>query len=226
MTIGVSSVEWLPAWRIIPSRFPPVGLFDRVADPADLDAVIALEGMTNDRIRDEVGNLQLIPLEERISGAGTSVIMAAFTHLNPQGSRFSDGSFGVCYVANTIDTCIMETRYHREKFLRATNEEPIEIDMRVYNIDLNGQLHDICGMQSTMPTVYHATDYSASKQFARDLKSQNASGILYNSVRHAGGFNAAVFRPRCLSNCRQERHLCYVWDGRSIAHHYTKSDLV
>jgi hypothetical protein len=51
--------------------------------------------MTNPRLREEAGNLTLVPLEDRVSGPGTTPIMAAFTHLNPEGSRFSGGSFGV-----------------------------------------------------------------------------------------------------------------------------------
>ena len=31
----VSHLEWKPSYRLIPSRFPPVSLFDRVADPAN-----------------------------------------------------------------------------------------------------------------------------------------------------------------------------------------------
>ena len=39
-----------PTWRLIPSRFPPVGLFDTVATAADLEAVMELAGWTNDRL--------------------------------------------------------------------------------------------------------------------------------------------------------------------------------
>src|SRR5437660_11568940 len=87
--------RWRPSHRLVPSRFPPIGLFDRVARPEDLDAVFAVEAMTNDRVRDETGQLALVPPDDRVSGPGTTPIMAAFTHLNPEGSRFSDGSFGV-----------------------------------------------------------------------------------------------------------------------------------
>jgi hypothetical protein len=54
-----------------------------VTDPDDLDAIFAVESLTNPRLRDDVGNLRLVPLEDRISGPGSSIIMAAFTHLNP-----------------------------------------------------------------------------------------------------------------------------------------------
>ena len=33
-TPPVAHVDWKPCFRIIPSRFPPIGLFDRVAAPA------------------------------------------------------------------------------------------------------------------------------------------------------------------------------------------------
>ena len=145
MNISVSLVTWLPCWRIIPSRFPPIDLFERVAAPADREAIVALETLTNDRIRDAVGELQLVPQQDRISGRGTSHIMAAFTHLNPAGSRFSDGTFGVFYAAYTLDTAIAETLYHREQFLRATSELPLELDMRVLLADLQQHLHDIRG---------------------------------------------------------------------------------
>ena len=90
MDIPTSEVRWTPCYRIIPSRFPPISLFEAVADPADLEAVYAIEAMTNDRLRDEAGELSLVPPEDRVSGPGSSPIMAAFTHLNPVGDRFTD----------------------------------------------------------------------------------------------------------------------------------------
>ena len=36
------------------------------------------------------GNISFVPTEDRISGPGTNIIMAAYTHLNPDGSRFPD----------------------------------------------------------------------------------------------------------------------------------------
>jgi len=225
MTITVNLVIWLPCWRIIPSRFPPIDLFERVANPADLEAIYELESLTNAHVRDEIGELQLVPQYDRISGRGTSYIMAAFTHLNPAGSRFSDGTYGIFYAAYTLDTAIAETRYHREEFLQATSEPPMELDMRVLLADLREQFHDIRGSQHERPDIYAADDYSASQALGKRLRGHNSWGIVYDSVRHPGGECAAVFRPPALSNCRQERYLCYVWDGARIATIYRKSSL-
>ena len=220
--IQTSCIVWQPCFRIVPSRFPPISLFEEVADPADLDAVYEIEALTNDRLREEVGDITLVALEDRISGPGTSSIMAAFTHLNPEGDRFTNGTHGVFYAGKSIETAVAETKYHRIEFLLATNEPAQELDMRVYAVDLNADLHDIRGMQYSQPAIYHPTSYGMSQDLALRLRESGADGIVYMSVRDDGGECAAVFRPRLLSNCRQERHLCYVWDGKTISTIYEK----
>ena len=218
----MTAIDWRPCYRIVPSRFPPIPLFEAVADPGDLEAVFQIEAMTNDRIREDVGELSLVPDEDRVSGPGTSPIMAAFTHLNPDGNRFSDGSYGVFYASLTIETAVAETSHHRANFMAATDEPAQELGMRVYAVDLEAELHDIRGMRDVRPDWYDPDYYAASQQLARGLKEAGSDGIVYGSVRDPAGECAAVFRPRLLSNCRQERHLCYVWDGRRIATVYEK----
>lgn len=225
MNVPTNHVSWKPCWRIIPSRFPPIQLFERVADPADLEAVMEIEGLTNPRLRDEVGNIRLVAPEDRISGPGTSIIMAAFTHPNPDGSRFTDGRFGVCYAGRELETAIEETKHHRSKFMRATNEGRMELDMRVYVIDLAGPMHDLRGLKGDFPLVYHPDNYGVAQHLAVELRKKGSHGIAYDSVRRTGGECAAIFRPPVLSNCRQERHLCYVWDGHNIASVYEKRQM-
>ena len=222
--IPISRIEWQPCFRIVPSRFPPISLFEAVADPADLAVVYQIEAMTNDRLREEVGDISLVPPDDRVSGPGSSPIMAAFTHLNPEGGRFTNGTYGVFYAGRTIETAIAETRYHRIGFLQATREPAQEIDMRVYAVDLEAELHDIRSMRESHPAYYHPTSYGVSQELALHIREGGSDGIVYGSVRDEGGECAAVFRPRLLSNCRQERHLCYVWDGRTISTIYEKRD--
>ncbi|WP_374089714.1 RES family NAD+ phosphorylase [Methylomicrobium lacus] len=202
-----------------------MGLFDRVAAPEDLDIVFAIEALTNDRLLDESGDIRLVPLEDRVSGPGTTPIMAAFTHLNPEGSRFTDGTYGVYYAGKDMDTAIAETRFHKARFLAATSEPPMEIDMRSYAADLESELHDIRKMQAQMPAIY--TDdpgsYLHPQTLAKALRDTGSNGIVYDSVRYSGGECVAVFRPRILSPVRQGPHFCYVWNGEAITEIYQKS---
>ncbi len=225
MTLPVARIEWKPCWRIIPSRFPPIQPFERVTDPDDLEAIIELEALTNPRLRDEAGDIDLVPLEDRISGPGTTVIMAAFTHLNPNSSRFSDGTYGVFYAAKDLDTAIAETKHDREQFLSATAQAHMELDMRVCLVDLDGDMHDLRGQNTAQPLVYHNDNCAAGRQLARILRAVGSNGIAYDSVRRTGGECVAVFRPPLLSNARQERHLCYVWNGLEVETVYEKREI-
>ena len=216
MSVERAGVKWRPACRIIPSRFPSINIFERVASAEDFDALYRLEALTNDRIRDEVGELSLVPPEERLFGPGSGPIMAAFTHPNPLGSRFSDGSYGVFYAARDKATAVAETRYHQAKFLRATGEGPIQLQMRVYHVDASGELHDLRPLTSLRPELYDPDSYSASQAFGRELRAADSVGLVYKSVRHDGGECAAVFKPRALANCRHAAQMLYSWDGRSF----------
>ncbi len=207
-------IRWTRAYRIVPSRFPPVGVFDRIADPADLDALYEIEAMTNPRLREEVGDLRAVPAERRVSGPGTTPIMAAFTHLNPEGSRFSDGSWGVFYAAHSVATAIEETIYHRERFLRATNEAPLDVEMRCYRTEIHGRLHDLRGGWTA---EHDALRYAASQALARTLRERGSNGLVYDSVRDAGGECVALFYPDLAAPCVQAQHLIYRWDGVRIA---------
>ncbi len=223
--LPISHVEWQPCWRLVSSRFPPVGLFDRVADPDDLDIVYAIESLTNDRLLDEAGDINLVKPEDRISGSGTTPIMAAFTHLNPEGSRFTDGSYGVYYAGNTLDTAIAETQYHRALFLATTQQPATEIDMRSYAADLSVALHDIRNCQPSMLQIYNPdpNQYAEAQALAKALRNVGSDGIVYDSVRMPGGECVAVFRPSVLSPVRQGPHFCYVWDGYKITNVYKKT---
>jgi hypothetical protein len=217
-----TAVDWRGAWRIIPSRFPPQGVFDRIADPADLDALYAIEALTNDRLREEIGQLELVPRARRVSGPGTQTVMAAFTHINPDGSRFSDGTYGVFYAAAAMDTAVAETMHHRAKFMAATNEPAMKLEMRCYRMDVRGRLHDL---RRGWAAMLDPVDYAPPQALARELRAAGSDGVLYPSVRHAGGQCVGVFYPDLVSACVQGPHLIYAWDGRRIQAEYAVATL-
>jgi len=223
MTPDLSAVAWLPCHRLIASRFPTVGLYDQVADAADLDVVFAIEALTNPRVRQELGQLSLVPPADRVAGPGATLIMAAFTHLNPLGSRFSDGSWGVYYAADSLNTAVAEVSYHRALFLARTSEEAIDIDLRWLHTDLMDRLHDLRGQGASMPGVYDPDRYGASQALGGALRAQGSQGIVYDSVRWPQGQCAAVFKPRALSNARIAGHIGMHWDGHAISHWFEKS---
>jgi hypothetical protein len=216
-------VRWSHAYRIVSSRFPPVGLYDRIADVADMGAVFAIEALTNPRLREEADILKLVPKERRISGAGSTPVMAAFTHLDPTGSRFSDGTWGVFYAGHSVATAIEETVYHQQRFLASTAEPGCDTHMRCYQTSFDSKLHDIRG---GWPAEHDPDSYVASVALARRLRDSGSNGIVFASARHAGGECVAAFFPDVVGRCVQAKHLVYRWDGRRIAQVLEVSELI
>ena len=66
-------------FRETPKFYRKAGQIDRefAIDPAVWEALIAAEQLVNPRVRDDVGEIALVPPAERISGPGTSFVMAA-----------------------------------------------------------------------------------------------------------------------------------------------------
>ncbi len=88
----VSEIDWPVSYRIIRTIYPPVWLFEDVAERAAWDLIASAEAKTNPRVRDQIGDLTLVPVERRVAGPSASLVMAAFTHVSrDRPGRFSDG---------------------------------------------------------------------------------------------------------------------------------------
>jgi len=218
----VTELDWPHQYRIIPSEYPPINFFEQLVDPELMDELYFIESLTNDRLRDEAGDIALVPAEDRITGPGASPVMAAFTHVSPNcPSRFSDGSHGLYYASKTLDTAIEETKHHRARFLAYTNEDAGEISMRVYMGNVIKPMHDVRG--DGFEQLHNPDDWTASQAFGQAMKTINSWGIVYRSVRDAGGECIAALRPPAVSIPKQGAHLSYVWDGVGITDVYRKT---
>jgi len=223
MVPAIGHVEWRPSYRIVSSRFPPKDLFDTISRPEDLEAVYHLEGLTNPQLRQELGQLDMVPKERRVCGPGTTPLMAAFTHITREGSRFSDGSFGVYYAARDRATALAETMHHRAKFLASTGHPSIVLEMRCYAGDLAGKLHDA---RDGWSQLHDPDSYVASQAMALKLRAAGSDGIAFDSVRLAGGECVALFYPDLMQPVRQESHLYYHWTGEHFSHAVVAGDVI
>lgn len=211
--------DWEKQYRIIPSHYPPINFFEELVAPELMEEVFYIESLTNERLRAEAGDIALVDPGDRVSGHGSTVVMAAFTHIGAE-SRFSTGEYGVYYAANTLDTAIAESKHARTRFLAATNEEPGDVDMRVYIGTIIKPLHDI--RHTDYAALHDADDWAPAQLFGREMKRINSWGILYHSVRHPGGTCIAALRPPAVSIPIQGPHLGFVWSGREITAVYEK----
>lgn len=201
--------------RLIPSRYPTVNLFDWAESPQELEEIAGLEGLTNERLLSEYGNIHLVTKEDWVSGAGATPLMAAFTH--PGVTRFSDGNYGIYYAADSLETAIAETKFHRERFLNASKEAPCLVQMRQYTSKVQRQLVQLSQKGHKKYLTPNPNSYPVSQAFGLNLKLSNEWGIHYPSVRRKDSNCVAIFRPRAVAIPVQGCHLDYIWDGKLIS---------
>lgn len=222
---AIVELEWPKIYRLIPSKFPPIDLFEDLVDAKDLEQLCLIEMLTNPRLKEQLAGISLIKPDDIIIGKGSTVIMAAFTHIT-KASRFTNGSYGIYYAANNLSTAIKETIYHREIFMRHTNEQAGSIDMRVYINRVKKPMHDIRSRSNKRyQALHHKNDYSRAQAFGLQMRNNDSWGICYRSVRDPQGECIAALRPPAVSIPYQGPHYCYVWDGHKINSYYQKKDL-
>lgn len=209
-------VEWSAAVRLIESRYPPIDLFEDLADPEDWELLAAAEAKTNPRLAETIGNLDLVPAHRRVSGPGASYVMAPFTHCSPdRPGRFHDGRFGAYYAADTFETAVAEVTHHQAQRLLDTSDEPGWIsDVRELVGSVHAELVDIRG--GGFDTLLAPDDYAPSQAFARQHRDAGSNGIVYPSVRNRGGACIAAFWPDVVATPIQGRHFRYHWNGARI----------
>jgi hypothetical protein len=216
--IPVSEVEWPGAVRIIRSRFPPIDLFEDIADPADWPLLLSAEQKTNPRLMETVGNLDLVPVDRRVGGAGATFLMAPFTHVSPdRPSRFGAGTFGVLYAGERFEVALLETAYHHGRFMARTAEPPgWTSQFREIVLDVAGEFHDLREVAGAYGEVLDPDDYAAAQALGAGLREDGSEGLIYPSVRCPGGACAGLFYPDLAANPVQGRHLDYHWDGARV----------
>ena len=214
-TVPVAEVKWRNAVRIVRSIFPPIDLFEDIADPADWPLLISAEQKTNPRLMETIGKLDLVPAPRRAAGPGATYLMAPFTHVSfDRPSRFTDGSFGVLYAGDFFEVALFETVYHHGRFMARTNEAAgWTSQFREIVFDIGARLHDLRDHDPAHLAALDPDDYAESQALGAQLRAAGSDGLVYPSLRCDGGNCVGLFYPDCAANPVQGRHLDYHWDG-------------
>lgn len=204
--------------RIIRSAFPPIDLFEDIADPADWPLLLSAEQKTNPRIMETIGNLDLVPPERRVAGEGASWLMAPFTHVSTdRPSRFSAGAYGVLYAGDVFETALFETIHHHALFMARTGEAAgWTSQFREIVLVVDASLHDLRKVPDDIGLALDPGSYTVSQELGRALRAAGSDGLVYPSIRHPGGTCVGLFYPDCAASPVQGRHLDYHWDGERV----------
>ncbi|WP_152206477.1 RES family NAD+ phosphorylase [Marinobacter changyiensis] len=205
--------------RLISSKLPTIEIFSDVATPEEFQDLYELQALTNPRLVQDVGDLNYINLDEIPWGIpGCHYAAASFTHVHPDGSRFSNGDYGVLYIADTMDTALAEVEYHQGQYL--ANVEDLKFDRLVFRglscVFTGDVIHDAKVLPATH-AIYHPTDYTASRILGAELRAGGSEGIRYWSPRNPGATCWGLFTPKHVQSILQTTHYEFILrNGRIV----------
>jgi hypothetical protein len=137
-----------------------------------------------------------------------------------QSSRYSDGSFGAWYGADSVEATVYETAYHWYHGLLLDAEgytgEAVAIERRIYNVACEALILDLRPRVGEFPALLHKTDYGFTHQVGARLRREGHPGLVTPSVRYPAGLNYVVFNPAVLSAPRVNCMLTYRLKGKHI----------
>lgn len=205
--------------RLIPSRFAESE--DSVLAPlADSDTVLKdlfdLDNATNERLRGEYGSLPGIGVDELVFGVPNfRIINAAYTYPRPEGSRFNDGERGAWYCAFDIDTALAEITFHKTVEYQEIGVFNDSVTYQTMLSDFTGTFHDLrpVALEPAFAPALAGDSYIDSQALAARLLDLGSMGIIFPSVRRAGGTNLACFRPALVGNVRKGGAWRLSWSG-------------
>jgi len=203
--------------RLIPSRYFDKGetiLARLTEDPEELYKLFELEGATNERLLGEAGLLPGITVRELVFGLSFShIVNAAFTHTSPLGNRFNGPERGAWYAGFSRKTSELEVAYHRSQELKEVRWGEREVFTYVaFLADFRGEFHDLRGA-TPFANCLDPSSYKASQRLASKLLEAGSAGVVYPSVRHAGGVCIGCFRPALVNNVRKGSRLSFTFEN-------------
>ena len=214
----LTSIRQFDTVRLIPSRFANLedSVLRQIAhDDEHLQDLFDLDNATNARLAAEFGRPSGIGVDELVFGIPNfRIINAAFCYPQPAGSRFNNGVRGAWYCAFDADTALAEVIFHKTVEYAEINYFVDSVSYQGFYADFNAGFHDVRGSKKHRNCL-DAQSYIASQELAAQLLEAGALGLVYPSVRHAGGTNLACFRPALVGNVRRASSYQLTWSGSS-----------
>jgi RES domain-containing protein len=212
--------------RIVQDRTIRLVASARLRDPVllalvgkhDLAALEEIEGATSARLRALESGTEQLDRRELVYGIPhANFINAAFSYWKPRSlNRFNGPGRGAWYAALALDTCVAEVSFHMERELTNVSDFDATVD---YAELFAGFIGDFVDLRDVKPRPVFldpdpAKSYKAGNLFAESVRAAGHNGIVYPSLRHAGGTCLVALVPHVVQSVRQGRMIRLTWTGR------------
>ena len=233
----VTLVRQLDTHRLVPSHHLPGGdsvLAGLAGNDADLQAIFALDMVTNDRLAAERRLLPGIGLEELVFGVPHAIVInAAFCHAHPLGARFNGPDRGAWYAGFELETSQAEVAFHKSVQLAEIGRFDDSVTYDDYLADFSASFHDLRRTRG-FDACLDPASYVESQLLSESLLDAGSLGVVYPSVRSRPGQGShrrrgpgqqageagscvACFRPALVGNVRRGATYRFTWTGTAAA---------
>lgn len=147
---------------------------DAIAGPPS-DTISRIINYTSPRHRVSAGELP-----PGLGGSGARGVLGraigpAFFSLGE--SRFSDGSFGVCYVSNCERTAVLEAGARLEHLIGVSMRPFMSIELELFEMRVEGLFHDVTGGGYSRLMLRRSLEHS--QAMGRTLRAAGSNGIIF-----------------------------------------------
>jgi len=196
-------------YQLIPSRFPPVDVYERLGSPELRKAAFDLEQRTNPRLA-AMNHVETQPKSgDKSPNQFQNWNHAPFVYKNPEGSYFLGPAYGVAEMAADLKAALLFALRRREEFFGRTSEEAMGQDMRVLSRRVTGTFTDLSALD---PALTQAERWKIGQKVYDD----GATGIIHRRLGFAEHRFLSVFDGSILGRALQGAHYRFVWDGKYV----------
>ncbi len=182
----------------------------------ELQLLAEIEGATSERLVAEERGRGALPSDELVHGvAHAKFINASFAYAKPRElTRFNPPERGAWYAALAVETCIAEVGHHLTVALANVGDFNAIVDYGEMLASMSGEFLDLRGLpQHPSLNPDPAKGYPVGNAVAAAARAEGQNGIIYPSVRHAGGTCIAALWPNVVQSVVQGAMHRLIWSG-------------
>jgi hypothetical protein len=192
-------------------------LLELVGEDA-LEDLAEIEGATSGRLKTEQSGSSQIDARELVFGIPhAKFINASFSYWLPaQLNRFNGPGRGAWYAGYEFETSLQEVSYHMTRELSNVGDFHATVDYAEMFASFVGDFVHVGGVSPSPDYLSPdpAIAYRAGNVFADDVRNAGHLGIVYPSLRHAGGTCLAALVPHAVQSVAQGRVVRLIWSGK------------
>lgn len=203
-------------FRLIPSRFPPVSVYEGLVANDRMDALVDIENLTNPRLQSQARIASMENKDPKTSARLQNWNLAPFAYGHPEGSIFFDADRPCLEVAADRQTALAISVAKRQRFLACTSEGPIGLDMRMFKTPLSGRFVDLRHLSAEKVR-------DIGRDFGKSIEA-DVDGVLFHSIERPSATAISVLNGSILEQTLQAVHYRYQWNGERISLLYAFDD--